>query len=79
MTSELAADKFIFGLRARILEVGGGRADFYFYFYFWFPPLGDKTKSIVTQTKKNLGANFEHFWLVVWPQVINNKGCYFTP
>jgi hypothetical protein len=35
---------------------GGGRADFYFYFYFWFPPLGDKTKSIVTQTKKKLGG-----------------------
>jgi hypothetical protein len=49
MTSELAADKAISGLRAHIIEVEG-RADFYL-FYFWFPPLRDKTKSSVTQTK----------------------------
>jgi hypothetical protein len=26
-----------------------------------------------SQDPKKLGANFEHFWLVVWHQVITNK------
>jgi hypothetical protein len=34
MTSELAADKIIFGLRARILQVGRGTGRFLFLFLF---------------------------------------------
>jgi hypothetical protein len=32
-------------------------------------PLG-----MLLSAPKTLGANFEHFWLVVWPQVTNE--CY---
>jgi hypothetical protein len=29
----------------------------------------NKKHSLGVRPKKILGANFEHFWLVVWPQV----------
>ncbi len=41
-----------------------------FFFFFLVVTFGAHF-TLGVRAKKKLGANFEHFWLVVWPQVTN--------